>query len=61
MSNKTPDGCAYLKSKGTRDIMLANGDWTVMTSQEKVSGCAKFAANGEKCTTDPFAAEQICE
>jgi hypothetical protein len=56
------DGCAYLKAKGTRDVIKPDPKWVVMTSQEKPSsGCAKFAANGEQCTTDPWAAQQICE
>jgi hypothetical protein len=86
MSTKNSNGCAFLKTKGTRDVMLSNGDWVVMTTQASGGGggyggggssgggssggnsgstgnpgCAKFVGNGEKCTTNPWAAEQICE
>jgi hypothetical protein len=56
-----PNGCAYLKAKGTRDVVKADPKWAVVTSKEKPSSCAKFVANGEQCTSDPWAAQQICE
>jgi hypothetical protein len=57
-----PSDCAYLKAKGTRDVVKPDPKWVVMTTQEKPSsGCAKFAANGEQCTSDPWADQQICE
>jgi uncharacterized membrane protein YgcG len=86
----SPNGCAYLKAKGTRDVVRPDPNWVVMTTQASGGGgnggggyggggyggggssggnsgstgnpgCAKFVGNGEKCTTNPWAAEQICE
>jgi hypothetical protein len=55
-----PDGCVYLKTKGTRDVFKADPKWVALTSQEKPSSCAKFANLGEGCTTDIWADAQTC-
>jgi hypothetical protein len=57
---KTPDGCAYLKTKGTRDAMKADGNWVVVTSQEKPAKACTFSPIGWPCTTDVWADQPVC-
>ncbi|GBF92942.1 hypothetical protein Rsub_05778 [Raphidocelis subcapitata] len=53
----TPDGCAYLKSKGTRDAAKADPKWVVITAAEKPAKI-NIANLGAFCgPNDPWAAE----
>lgn len=56
-----PDGCAYLKSKGRRDVIKANKDFVAVTSAEPPQKACKFAALGESCSSDPWADQPVCE
>jgi hypothetical protein len=52
-------GCAYLKSKGTKDFIKPDGKWAVLTWQEKPRKDCIFDPNN-KCTTDAWVDQPIC-
>ncbi|GBF92941.1 hypothetical protein Rsub_05777 [Raphidocelis subcapitata] len=52
-----PDGCAYLKSKGTRDVIKPDNKWVIMTAAEKPPKM-NFSPLGGYCgPSDLWAAE----
>ena len=56
-----PDGCAYLKTKGTRGVIKANPNFTTFTSQEKPQQPCTFSPQGGQCTTDAWVDKPVCE
>lgn len=55
-----PDGCAYLKLKGTRDVIKPDAKWVTVTSQEKPAAQCTFSPIGGPCTTDVWSESPVC-